>query len=45
MRDPTFPAEEKKKFANGSAAAYKIPVAKFQGISLKDGVDIWTFVR
>ena len=45
VRDATFPAKKQKikqkSFVNGSPGAY-ITRAKFQGVSLQTGVDIWT---
>ena len=49
LRDPRFPPKTKTKTKNpirknvGGDALNTC--AKFQGLSLKNGVDIWTFVR
>ena len=44
LRDPTFPAKKNKnpkRLGRGTLNT----CAKIQGLSLKNGVDIWTFVR
>ena len=46
LRDPTYPAEimggkNRQRLDRGTLNT----CAKFQGLSLKNGVDIWTLVR
>ena len=38
-------AEKKKTFVKGSAGAHYTRVPKFQGLTFKNGVDTWSFVR
>ena len=48
LREPTFSAEKNTHthtFVKGSTGAHQTRCAKFQGLTLKNGVDIWTFVR
>ena len=42
LRDPTFPAE-KKNIGKSLGRGKLNTCATFQGPSLKNGVDIWTF--
>ena len=49
LRDPTFSSKKNNKNKNpvvkGSAGGTLNTCAKFQGLALENGVDIWTFVR
>ena len=46
LRDPTSPAKKKKEKRRTRLGKGTLNTcAKFQGLTLKNGMDIWTFVR